>query len=612
MTEQIAKVKIPLNEYSFNNAKGETLDYIPGLKKINLFIGANNSGKSRLLRSLLTTDLLYVPERMDVLEVQKRIGELIGVLNQNFPPSFQSEYNFKNLLRSLETLARQDYVSQHDNLAAEVYTFKDLSFGNPEKEYGWDSKGRAEWGSELDNKMKEILDEYLDNKEKEIFDYFASKKDRRIYIPIVRGLRRFGTQPVNDLIGDHFKTEYFKTNIAGLEMVSGYDFYDTVKNLLLGSHSERRQVAEYEKFLSEYFFEGKEVSLVPREISRVLEIKIGRETQRPIYELGDGIQSLITMTYQICLKQDRSGIVVIEEPELYLHPGGLRLFVKTLLEDPLFEHYQFFFSTHSNHLLDLSLDYDETATYSVHKTIPESEDDEVIAKFIIESEDYGSEQSLAYLGVRNSSVYLSNCTIWVEGVTDRWYIRTFLSLIPESINFKNYIEDLHYSIVEYGGSNITHWSFLNKEEKPINVERLCGKAFLIADKDTKKDKRHTELETILGDRLVILPVQEIENLLSPEVLLKVAESYLQKNDTQLTWKSFTEHKYKNEKLGKFLDYHTPMKHTFAENPGTVTDKVGFCKRAKEHITKWEDLSEDAKNLTLSIVDFIKSQNKHSK
>ena len=95
-----------------------------------------------------------------------------------------------------------------------------------------------------------------------------------------------------------------------------------------------------------------------------------------------------------------------------------------------------------------------------------------------------------YLGVQNSSVFLSNCTIWVEGITDRHYVKHFLDLHkkenkddPDICDFN---EDYHYSFVEYGGNNITHWSFLDKEETPINVEKLCGRLFLLADKIREK------------------------------------------------------------------------------------------------------------------------------
>ena len=273
-------------------------------------------------------------------------------------------------------------------------------------------------------------------------------------------------------------------------------------------------------------------------------------------------------------------------------------------------HYQFFFATHSNHLLDLVLDYEDTAVYSVHKHLDSSQNDELDGRFIVEAEDYGSEKSLGYLGVRNSSVYLTNCTIWVEGVTDRWYIRKYLSLIPDEMGVKRFIEDLHYSIVEYGGSNIIHWSFLLKEEHPINVDRLCGKAFVVVDKDERKEKRERqeELEKILGNRLKVLPVREIENLLSPSVLKSVVQEYALKNENTTSFDNFKQSDYHDIRLARFIDDRISIKHKFAGDYDVLNGKKLFCERSLPHLISWQDLSQDAQALALEIAQFIKNSN----
>src|SRR5581483_5520307 len=91
---------------------------------------------------------------------------------------------------------------------------------------------------------------------------------------------------------------------------------------------------------------------------------------------------------------------------------------------------------------------------------------------------------LTELGVHNSSVLLTNATIWVEGITDRLFIRHFLGILQKELPASQRVrEDVHFSFVEYGGSAIDHWSFLcaRNETPRIDVTRLCGKLFLIAD-----------------------------------------------------------------------------------------------------------------------------------
>lgn len=90
---------------------------------------------------------------------------------------------------------------------------------------------------------------------------------------------------------------------------------------------------------------------------------------------------------------------------------------------------------------------------------------------------------------------MSNCSIWVEGITDRIYLRSYLKAYeinkknePDYIKFK---EDIHYSFFEYAGSNLSHYIFDNsddfqEEKNKIKGQFLSNKIFLIADKDEKK------------------------------------------------------------------------------------------------------------------------------
>ena len=49
----IKEIKIPDDSYSFISDSSEKENILKDLSKINIFVGENNSGKSRLLRSIL-------------------------------------------------------------------------------------------------------------------------------------------------------------------------------------------------------------------------------------------------------------------------------------------------------------------------------------------------------------------------------------------------------------------------------------------------------------------------------------------------------------------------------------------------------------------------------
>jgi hypothetical protein len=260
--------------------------------------------------------------------------------------------------------------------------------------------------------------------------------------------------------------------------------------------------------------------------------------------------------------------------------------------------------------LDITLDFPEISIFALTKKLPEGDGYEKEPQFFIENLKHGDTSALDLLGVQNSSVFLSNCTIWVEGITDRLYFRRYLDLyldhlrkITKPVKFK---EDFHYSFVEYSGGNITHWSFLDHEKYPMNVERLCGKLFLIADEDSGKDERHQKLKESLGDRFCLLECREVENLISKKVIQKIINDY-EGDNLELNFKEID---YKNEKLGRFIDQKLGAKkrRSYAAESGTVSDKLNFCKKAMKYTNDWDDLSNEAKSICKKICIFINDNN----
>ena len=224
--------------------------------------------------------------------------------------------------------------------------------------------------------------------------------------------------------------------------------------------------------------------------------------------------------------------------------------------------------------------------------------------------------------MRNSSVFLSNCTIWVEGITDRRYLAHWLDLYLRSLSERNatllsFKEDLHFSFVEYSGSNITHWSFLDKHEDAIIVDRLCGKLFLIADNDnakagSNKAERLEKLRSKLNDRFHQLSCREIENLLTPAVIQSIIQSFEQ---TNLDFKLFQQADYAAKGLGTFIetkivkgDYR--LRRKYSDAGGAIYRKVDFCVEALKYMNSFEELSAEAQELTTKLYNFILTNNRH--
>ena len=273
----------------------------------------------------------------------------------------------------------------------------------------------------------------------------------------------------------------------------------------------------------------------------------------------------------------------------------------------------------------MTLDMDMISVYKFIKELEEhsgNPTEELDAKFYIENVSNKDKSLLQELGVRNSAVLLANCTIWVEGITDRFYLRRFLKLYQESDSkLKTFKEDIHYSFVEYSGSNITHWSFLDKETLDIDdeyttmkAERVCGTLLLISDKDSdNKIPRQEILREALGERYYCLECKEIENVLSADVIRGVISEYEQSTLDHLIDKEFNQEDYSNIYLGNFINSlfeegSKKRRGSYAADSGTIASKLDFCKKAIKNITTYDQLSDEAKKISKVLYDFIKSHN----
>ncbi|CAA7391432.1 hypothetical protein [Chryseobacterium fistulae] len=128
---------------------------------------------------------------------------------------------------------------------------------------------------------------------------------------------------------------------------------------------------------------------------------------------------------------------------------------------------------------------------------------------------------------------MANCSIWVEGISDRIYIRAFLKSYCESIKKEYLKEDIDFAFFEYAGTNLDHYLFDNNIDyekqqdilKNIKAMSLSNRIFLLADSDntqstTKKGIRLANLEKARTNNFIpkiIRSHREIENFLPNEV-----------------------------------------------------------------------------------------------
>jgi len=446
-----------------------------------------------------------------------------------------------------------------------------------------------------------------------------------------------------------------------LDIFTGLDLYEQVLNSRNAEKNVRERFESFENFLSKNFFDGKQIDIVAKfnksdskqgkTDSELILIHVEGEKQtRKLHDLGDGIQALIILMYKIFMAENDS-FFFIDEPELNLHPGMQRLFLEQIATNTelLKKKLTYVISTHSNHFLDLTLEKDNVSIYSFAPKQSEKGKDN---QFVIKNVNIGDNDLLKHLGVNNSSVFLANCSIWVEGVSDRNYIKAFLkSYIDylaknEDKEYKSLKEDIDYAFFEYAGSNIEHYLFEDeisedeesKIESEINALALSNKIFLLADSDnaeegSAKAKRLEKLEAIEKNYFkvkIIKEIREIENLLTnkiwKEILINFCNKKLLKdNETEIKNKiekalsKFNSDDFKGDYIGKFLNKIDKSLDKIVET--NVLNKIYEGKRApfgtfkykrelSEHVLEanfdWEDLqkSDEIKQLTEDVYKFI--------
>lgn len=331
-----------------------------------------------------------------------------------------------------------------------------------------------------------------------------------------------------------------------------------------------------------------------------------------------------------------SGIIYIEEPEMHLHPGlqrrlielyaGARHLVDSTTFNQYIDRFQFFITTHSNHIVDTASEYGATIfSFRKFKT------DKNETRIQVINHEKHSIDILNELGVRNSSVLLANCTVWIEGVTDLRYIKHFMKLYLEKLSkedinkyelYQSLLEGRDYAFIEYSGSNLAHWKFSDEKGESedfvseLRALSISNRIMVIADRDDSKSNgelvkqtKHDKLKGVIGDNYYVnVNCNEIENFLSWQVILDVIKAPKNQKRKYEALKN----KYQDIKLGNLfssVNKTNKLKYLHS-NIATIANKDAFTKTALGLMNDYTTLTKDAIELCEKIYSFIcKSNNK---
>lgn len=199
----------------------------------------------------------------------------------------------------------------------------------------------------------------------------------------------------------------------------------------------------------------------------------------PLSRMGSGLKTIILVLLNLLVipeldeYKNKKMVYGFEELENNLHPAMQRKLFEYIYEFAEMHDVQVFITTHSHVAINAFYDKDDAVIFHVYK-----QDGRAFVKRI---ESYlDKTRILDDLDVKASDLLQSNGIIWVEGPSDRVYIKHWLDLyFPD-----RFVEGVHYQFLYYGGRLLSQYSAEEVTEL-ISVIKTNRNAVIVMDSDKR-------------------------------------------------------------------------------------------------------------------------------
>lgn len=420
------------------------------LRKINLIAGQNNAGKSNVLRAIRRalvgsrgassawdrplTDTAHTPESLVAFKVSD-VNDWFALLAE--APVAQSLREFVSLP-----------------------PYKELS---PGLELFW-LDSRADPSQEYGNRIATAIGEHS------LASYLSSELTRT---------RGGGYGASARRVHEHLRTAqptFDVHDVSGIREISPTDDDEwdlngrSIKRRLLQLQNpssdrleDRKLFLEIQAFVRAVMEDQTVTIDVPYDLSTIHVTQAGHTL--PIESTGTGIHEVVIIAAAATVTQN--SVMCIEEPEVHLHPILQRKLLSYLATHTM---NQYFIATHSAHMLDSELG----SIFHVTRS-------EGTSRIRYAGSAKERAAVCADLGYRPSDLVQTNAVLWVEGPSDRIYLKHWIEKLAPG----RYLEGTHYSIMFYGGALLGELSPLDVDEVEefISLKALNRYMMVLMDSD---------------------------------------------------------------------------------------------------------------------------------
>jgi len=308
----------------------------------------------------------------------------------------------------------------------------------------------------------------------------------------------------------------------------------------------------------------------------------------PLSQSGSGLKTIILLLLNLLVVpetkeyKDKYIAYGFEELENNLHPYLQRKIFDYIYKFAESKGIYVFITTHSHIAINAFFDKKDAAIYHITKQ------DNISS--ITKIQNHIDKISILHdLDVKASDLFQANGIIWVEGPSDRIYIKRWLEVFFD-IKFQ---EGVNYQFLYYGGKNLSHYTYTDGEVADlINILTTNPNAAIVMDSDkrsrsTPKGEAKKRIEAEFKDRKMfswITKGTDIENYISVDAINEAYNYKLAKQCAQY------------EKFSKYIE---PKLKSFSSR------KVAFAHRVKnsisiENSTPILDLKQRIEELYLQI------------